>query len=59
MALLVIVGLLTGAVAAMVIFKVTRWWELILLAGWGVLATVVVVNGDLAEFWTAVTTWAG
>lgn len=59
MALLVVFGILTGAVLVMVLAKVTRLWELFILSGWGVLAAVVVVNGDLAEFWGAVTSWTG
>ena len=57
MALLVIVGLLTGAIVAMVIFKVTRWWELLVLGGWGVLATVAIYNGYLSEFVDTATAW--
>lgn len=59
MALMVVVGILTGAVLVMVIAKVTRLWELFLLGGWGVLITVVVYNGDLARFWDTVTKWTG
>lgn len=58
MPLLVIVGLLTGAIVIMMIFKITRWWELIVLTCWGVLATVCVYNGYVATFWTAVTPWS-
>jgi hypothetical protein len=46
--LLVIVGLLTGAVITLVITKVTHWFEVLILGGWGVLAAAVVFNGDLA-----------
>lgn len=59
MALLVIVGLLTGAVATMMIFKITRWWEFIVLACWGCLATVCFYNGYVAQFFDMITAWAG
>lgn len=57
MALLAIVALLTGAIVVMVITKVTRLWELILLATWAVLFTVSIYNGSWAEFWTTITAW--
>lgn len=59
MALLVIVALMTGAIVIMMIFKITRWWEAILIGAWGILSTVAVVNGDLADFWSKITSWAG
>lgn len=58
MALLVIVGIMTGAIGAMVFFKITRWWELIVLAGWGILGTVSVYNGYFGEFIDVLTAWA-
>jgi hypothetical protein len=41
--------LLTGAIAAMVFFKVTKPWELILLGGWGLLAAGTPIGQPLAE----------
>jgi hypothetical protein len=35
--MLVTLGLLTGAVVALLFAKVTRWYELLLLGGWGIL----------------------
>ncbi|MFI7448040.1 hypothetical protein ACIBQX_11130 [Nonomuraea sp. NPDC049714] len=58
MALLVIVGVLIGAVVTMMIFKITRWWELIILVGLGSLATVCVYNGYVGEFFDTLTAWA-
>jgi|GEM_PF-4785910 len=59
MALLVIVGIMTGAIIALIMAKVTRWYELLLLGGWGILGTVCVYNGYWADFISMVRNWAG
>ncbi|HEY9371015.1 hypothetical protein [Streptomyces sp.] len=58
MALLVVVACLAGVVGAMMKYRITSWWELILLTGFGVLSTVAWYSGAVAEFWAAVTAWA-
>lgn len=59
MALLVVVALLAGAVGVMMKFRITSWWEFILLTGFGVLATIAWYSGAVAEFWASVASWAG
>lgn len=59
MALLVIVGIMTGAIVALLVARVTRWYELLLLGGWGVLGTIAVYNGDLSKFIDKLTSWLG
>jgi hypothetical protein len=59
MVVLVFVALLGGVVGTMLKYGVTKWWELILLAGLGVLATVSIYNGAWIELWQAISTLAG
>jgi hypothetical protein len=46
---MVLMVLMTGAIAAMVFFKITKPWELVLLGGWGLLAAGSPVGEPLAE----------
>lgn len=58
MVLLVLVAL-TGAITIMMLFKITRWWELIVIGTWGVLGTVIVYNGDLASLTDTISSGIG
>jgi hypothetical protein len=59
MALLVIVAIMTGVIVGFIVAKVTHWVEVLLLGGWGILATVAVYNGDLARFAASVGAFLG
>lgn len=52
-AMVVIFCLLTGAVAVLVFTRITRWYELLFLGGWGALLILVVTGMDMGEFGAA------
>lgn len=56
---LVFLGILTGAIVALLLARVTRWYEIAVLGGWGILAAVAVYEGDLARFLAGIGAWAG
>lgn len=57
--ILVFLGLMTGAVVTLIVTKVTHWFELGLLGGWGALFTVAIYNGDLARLFKLIGSTVG
>ncbi len=52
-AMVIIFCLLTGAVAVLVFTRITRWYELLFLGGWGALLILVITGTDMGEFGAA------
>jgi hypothetical protein len=57
--MLIVLGILTGAIVALMWAKVTRWYELLLLGGWGVMAGAMMAGAtsfgglSIAALWNA------
>ncbi|MFC9975217.1 hypothetical protein ACFVH6_30415 [Spirillospora sp. NPDC127200] len=47
---MVLLAFLTGGIIALVWAKQTRWYELVILGGWGLLAAGAPVGSSVAEW---------